>query len=549
LAVKVVNTLEDSVVAAAAARQQEASANIVDRSGHGLGQRIASGAAWMILMQLTMRLIGLGSTLILVRLLTPDDFGIVAMAGVTAGLLDTLSGFAFEMALMQRSALGREHFDTVWTLNVLRGAVISMITAASAPLMAAMMREPRIEPVMYVLALVPLLQGFDNIALVNWQRDLHFDKIFRLRTYGKVLGMCLVIPVVFVVTSYWALVIGQVGGSVITVSLGYYLCPYRPRLTMSAWQTLFHFSKWLSVGNVLTVIESYSIVFLISRLFGSATLGLYYVSMEIGHLPASEVAAPIRRPLYAGYAKVDHDLPALGRQFVDGFGIVLMLVVPLSVGLAITADSTAQLFLGPKWVGAAPLITISALWAMFANIGYLSHNLYIIRQAQAQFAKMLATMQIIRISLLIPIGLEYGLIGALLAILATAILNCFVWLTGALRLLQMRWYDALRVSWRTIVATFGMALTVLYLSWLWPQPGALPFLVWRLGVLCVVGAVVHIGLQLSFWLALGQATGPERYAVEWLRSILILRPSLPAASVSLSPIVSRPEQNANNSDR
>ena len=90
--------------------------------------------------------------------------------------------------------------------------------------------------------------------------------------------------------------------------------------------------------------------------------------------------------MYAGYARVADDITALRHQVVNGFGIVVMVFVPLSVGLAVTADLITPLCLGPKWAGAAPLIAISALWALFDNIGYFANNLYIIRQAQARFA-------------------------------------------------------------------------------------------------------------------------------------------------------------------
>src|SRR5690348_15010611 len=86
-----------------------------EEPGPALGRRVAYGAGWMILTRIIVRLVGLVSTLALVRLLAPDDFGIVAMAGVTVGLLDTLSGFSFDLALVQAKAPERGQFDTVWT--------------------------------------------------------------------------------------------------------------------------------------------------------------------------------------------------------------------------------------------------------------------------------------------------------------------------------------------------------------------------------------------------------------------------------------------------
>ena len=468
--------------------------------------------------RITIRSIGLFSTLILVRLLAPDDFGIVAMAGASAGLLDMLSGFSFDLALVQAKTPDRSQFDTVWTLNVLRGVGIATITIASAPLMAAIMHEPRIEPVMYVLALAPMLQGFENIALINWQRDLSFDRVFRLNACGKLAGLCLVVPAAVLFGNYWALVVGQIGASIVVLPLGYWLRPYRPRFTLCAWRALFHFSKWLAACNILGVLETMSTVFIIGRLFGSANLGLYQVSTEIGHLPASEVAAPIRRPLYAGYSKVASDLPELRKQFISSFGLILIIFAPLSAGLAVTADSITSLFLGPKWADGTPIVAIFAIGALFENLGYFAHNLYLIRQAQAQFTKIFIVMQLMRIALIIVLGLTCGIVGVAMAIALTAILNCVVWISGALRLLATDWFDLGRVVWRTAVATSTMAASVGLLRELWPAPDAPSLLALQLGSFCLIGAVIHIATQTSLWVSFGGKEAPERLAIDWFRS-------------------------------
>jgi O-antigen/teichoic acid export membrane protein len=509
--------VESTVVTQYASPPEQATVDIPTLPEDRVGHRVASGAAWMILGRITIRLIGLGGTLALVRLLTPDDFGIVAMAGIAAGILENLSGFSFDLALVQTKCLDRRQFDTVWTLNVLRGAVISLITAALAPLMASIIREPRITEVMYLLALVPLLQGFENVTLVNWQRDLRFDRVFLLNAYSKIFGLMLVIPAAVFIGNYWALVITQLGTSIIVVPLGYYLAPYRPRFSLSAWRPLFHFSKWLIAGNLLSVMENYCAILLISRLFGATTLGLYQVSSEIGHLPGSEIAAPIRRPMYAGYAKVAHDTDALRQQAVDGFGIVLLLMLPLTVGLAVTADSVAALCLGPKWAGATPLIAVAALAAMFENLRYFTYHLYLVKHAQARYAGILALMQLVRVAAIIGLGIGYGVIGALLAILLTGIVNFFLCWTGLLDLLQMPFSDFPRVAWRTVTASSGMALGVRMIAEIWPAPDSPAYLVLQLATLCLAGAVIQIGLQVLLWLVFGRNAGPERHALDWLK--------------------------------
>ena len=137
---------------------------------------MASGAAWMILVRLLDRSIGLVSTLILARLLVPADFGLVAMATAIGALLDILGGFSFDMALIQNPGAKRSHYDTVWTFNVLFGAFCAVAFIAIAAPAARFYNEGKLENVMYVLAIGYLLNGFSNIGTVDFRKELEFER-------------------------------------------------------------------------------------------------------------------------------------------------------------------------------------------------------------------------------------------------------------------------------------------------------------------------------------------------------------------------------------
>ena len=474
-----------------------------------IGRRVALGAAWMITLRITLRLVGLTSTLVLVRLLAPQDFGLVAMASVAYGMLDSLSESSFQLALIQMKAPEPRHYDSVWTLGVLRGATIAVIMALCAPLVAAGMNEPRIQLLIYVLAISPIIQGFENVTLVKWQRDLRFDRVFWYQVFSKITGSCAVVCAAIAFENYWALIVAPLIVRAVMVPLSYYLSPYSPRFTTSAWRELFHFSKWLMVSNILTMVEAYSIVFLIGRFFGPRSLGLFQMAMEIAHLPASEVAAPIRQPMYVGFVKVMDQTDALRRQALEGLGLVLMLVVPLSVGLAVTADLVTPIFLGSKWTNATPIIAIGALAALIDNIGYFTHNLYIVRHAQARFAVILGVMQVVRMALAIPIGAAYGIVGVAVVILVTSMLNCFTWFMGLSSLLRVKLSDLLRVSWRITTSAIVMAIGVRGLSLLWPYSGTLFNQASHLAVACFTGAVLYSSVLVALWMACGQPPGSE----------------------------------------
>ena len=133
--------------------------------------------------------IGLFSTLILVRLLAPEAFGIAAIASTAYDALNALSEFSFSLALVKMKNPTREHFDSAWTLIVLRGFAIGAMMFVSAPWIAAAMREPRLLDITRVMSLYPVLWGFENIGLIEFQRELRFDRLFVYDVLGKVVGL------------------------------------------------------------------------------------------------------------------------------------------------------------------------------------------------------------------------------------------------------------------------------------------------------------------------------------------------------------------------
>src|SRR5262249_39693057 len=148
---------------------------------------MAQGAAWMVSMRWTIRAIGLVNSIILARILAPEDFGLVAMVTVVLGLLDSLIDAHVELALLRKREVERSLDDSAWTLQALTGAVKGLVYMGAGPLLAAYYGDPRVETIAFIIALRPAIEGFENIGQVNFRRELRFDKEFRYWVYRRVL--------------------------------------------------------------------------------------------------------------------------------------------------------------------------------------------------------------------------------------------------------------------------------------------------------------------------------------------------------------------------
>src|SRR5882672_4405598 len=285
-----------------------------------LGSKVAAGVAWMVVFKLLDRSIGIVSVVILARLLVPADFGLVAMATAIIAIIELLSSFNFDIALIQNQEATRAHYDTAWTLNVAIATVCALVVAAAAFPAGAFYSDPRLGPIMLSLSLATWIRGFENVGIVAFRKDLQLNREFQLLLTKRLAVFLVTISIALATRSYWALVLGILAGSVGGVVLSYLFHPFRPRLDLTARRELLHFSKWMVFSNVVDTLASRAADLIIGKNLGPGPLGLFSLAHEISHLPSTDVSAPVNRAVYPGYAKVASDPSRLAAQFLDVLG-------------------------------------------------------------------------------------------------------------------------------------------------------------------------------------------------------------------------------------
>lgn len=472
-------------------------------------QRMAGGIVWMVFARLVDRGIGVVSTLILARLLVPEDFGLVAMATAIGAVLDLLGAFNFDLALIQNKEASRSHYDTVWTFNVLFGLFCGVTLAALAIPASIFYREPRLEIVMYVLALPYAISGFSNIGVVNFRKDLHFRDEFKFIIWRRVVTFCVTVGCAFWLRSYWALIIGMIVGRLASVAISFQMSRYRPSVTLVAWRELFHFSKWLFINNSLYFLLHSGPNFVIGRMNGALGLGVYSVAYEISNLPSSELVAPINRATFPGFAKmVDSD--EIAYSYLKLLGMITLLILPIGVGIAAVAEPLVLTALGPKWTDAIELIQ---LLAVYGAIAATQTNNGVIWMAVGR-PRDLTYSTLLFLSILFPalyvfLG-SHEVLGAGYAYLIaqSAITPVALWNTG--RLVGIRWAMFASVVWRPLAGVALMYWAVTAFDEL--QVVIAPWS--RLLLDALVGTVLYSVAILLLWLISGRPSGAESYCLQ-----------------------------------
>lgn len=474
------------------------------------GRRMAAGAAWMVGLRLAVRGIGLVSTLLLARLLTPEDFGLVALATTVAALLEIASEFNFDLALIRDRDAGRADYDTAFTLDILKGLLIGLLLLLLAAPAAAFFDDPRLEAVFWVLALASLVQGFWNIGIVDFRRNLEISREFTFQLWGKLAQFVVAIGLALLWHSYWALVLAILARRVVMLWLSFRMAPYRPRLSLARWQALVDFSKWILVNNLLTFVRERMDALIVGKLAGPAPLGLYAVAQEMADLPTTEIAAPINRAIFPGMAMLEGDRARLAASYLDTVGLLALVALPAAVGTALVAGPFVQVVLGEQWLEAVPLMQALCLFGIFRSMSTSATPVYLalgrLRIEPALLALYIATTG----PLLWLLVQDHGVMGAAVAITLGAALNFLLSLVMVMRLLGLGPLALAGVVWRSLAATVAMATA---LAWL-PAPGTGPFL--ELVQAVAVGAATMLASQLVLWRASGSPPGPESLTLAFL---------------------------------
>ncbi|WP_420474448.1 lipopolysaccharide biosynthesis protein [Noviherbaspirillum sp. ST9] len=485
-----------------------------------IDNKIAKGAAWMVSFKMIDRGLGLVSTVILARLLVPEDFGLVAMAMILIGALQLLMAFSFDVPLIQNRNAGRDQFDTAWTLNVIFASACAAILASVAGLAARFYQEPRLELVIYLLAVGFAVEGFSNIGPVIFRREMQFDREFKFLLGKRMASLLVTIPLAFWWRNYWALVAGQLTGTFVSVALSYYVSDYRPRFSLKAKVELFHSSKWLVMNNILQFLNGRASELLIGRLGGATTLGVYTIASEISTLPTTELVAPINRAAFPGYARVANDLEALRNSFLGVISMIALFALPAGVGIATIADLMVPVVLGWKWVPAIPLIQILAIYgviqALQSNISYVylaTGRLYYVTAVGAiQFTLL--------ISLLIPGILYKGATGAAWAFLGTVVLITPVIQYLVAKRLQLSSTAFLARLARPLAAVLIMAAVVLAMKHVLHRNDETSSYLVAL-VLCVAGGALAYSVSLYvLWRWAGSPHSAERVCLGKIETLL-----------------------------
>jgi O-antigen/teichoic acid export membrane protein len=400
--------------------------------------------------------------IIMARLLSPDDFGLMAIAVSAVGIMMSVTNLGMVPALVQGQEIDEQVHNVAWTVRLTRASLVTLVVFLAAPLIASLFSEPRATDIIRVLAFRPFIDALASIKMAGLMRKLHFRPLTILGITQALLntGVSIALAQTYGV---WALVLGTLAGAVWYSALSYAVAPYRPRLSFERQTTesLIRFGRWIFVTSLIAMAGAYVLRVTISRQLGTADLGLYYLAAQIAFLPAeiaSEVVGVVAFPLYA---RLQANLAQVAHVFRMVFTGTAALLYPACALIIALAPTLVNDVLGPDWQGTVPVIRILTLATMIGLFGEVTGPVFNGLGQPHRVTVIEAIQSVIIIVSVWWLAGAYGLIGAAFAWMPAIVTSQF-FSAAFMRQMLEKPFQGLRAPILTIISVSGLGALIAY---------------------------------------------------------------------------------------
>jgi len=456
-----------------------------------LSHAAMGGVAWQGFSYLLGKVLVLASTVVLARLLTPSDFGVVGLALVFIQYVEGITDLGVAEALVYMPS-SDDRNDAVMVLSLIWSGLLTLVGVLAAPAVAGFFHRPDIAPMFRVLSLSLLVRGAAEVPEALLRKELRFRRRFRA-DLSRVVAQG-VVSIALAATGFgpWAIVYGYLTASVVWGIVAWTLVPYRPgRRTLFVDRSLFRPLLAFGVpaaGNVILLSLVFDIDYLIvGRVLGPHSLGLYTLAFRIPELAIINVFVVLSAVAYPVFAKAGSDRNRLRRGYLMAVRLQSFYGMAAGVGMALAAPMLIHVVFGSRWDASIVPLEALSLYAAFRSlgIGYVD-----VLKAVGR-TRLVFTLGLVRLVAVLPallIAVRFGITGVSWAQAAVALVLAAAMQAVALRVLEVPIRSLAAALVPALAVAVGVAVGGGAVRLLMPGPEAV-----RLVAALVAGSIAGAG--------------------------------------------------------
>jgi len=438
------------------------------------------------------RVLGLVANIVFARLLEPGDFGLVAMAGVMLGFIEIFKDLGTGSAVVRAKSLDERLLSSVFWLNCAFGVAMTILVILLSPLMAAFYKEPRVEPILMVMAVSFVLSALSIVQGSLLTRNMAFEKLAKIELSAALLSYTIGIGAALLGAGVWSLVYQVVSNSALNTLFVWSVGRWRPRM-LFAWEEIRGITSYslnLTGYNIFYYFAQNLDKFLIGRMLGTEALGLYDLAFKLMAFPMQAISAVFTRVMTPFYAQTQDNLPRFRQAFLRVAAAIAFVTFPLMFGLLAVREQFVFTVFGDSWVDVIPLLAMFAPLAAARSVLTTTGSIYVATGHTGLQLRWGVVSNLIVFAGLAA-GLHWGILGVAAGFTITSLLLMYPNFSIPFRLIGLRVTELLRALAPTFGCTVLMFVTVALVELLLTPYASRATL---LGILVAVGALTYLVL-------------------------------------------------------
>ena len=372
------------------------------------------GVGWMGALRTVTRLLAFAKIAILARILVPEQFGLFGIASLILAFLEILTATGINVFFIQGEGKIKDYLNTAWIVSITRGCVISLIVFLASTPVALFFNAPGSLNLIRLIAVVPIIRGFVNPAVISYRKRLLFNKEFYFRSLLFLIESLFTVSFVLITRNVSSLVVGMIAGGFFEVILSFALFTERPRLSFEIEKVkkVIKRGKWVTMAGIFNYLFENGDDAVVGRLLNTGALGYYQVAYKISTLPISEVRQTVVKVAFPVYSRISGDKERLKKAYIKTLLTISVFATILGLFIFFFAGNVVLILLGSNWLRIVPVLKVLSIFGILKAIITSSYPVFNSVKKQEYVAYATFVNLVIMALTIIPFVKNYGIVGA-----------------------------------------------------------------------------------------------------------------------------------------
>ena len=453
-----------------------------------LNRKIGIGALWNFLELMLSKGASTIFTIFLATLLTPKDFGLIAIIAVVFELSHVLVNAGFTQALIRSKELTDRELSTAFWGNLGIAAGVYLVVFLLSGQIAIFFDEPVLELMVKILGIGILVNAFRIVQTAILSRKMDFRSQMLATTTGTVVSGLVAIVLAYQGFGVWSLVAQMLTSQIVATGILWFSTGWLPDFSFngSAFKRLFDFGKYLVIANVLNVAVKNSYALVIAKLFSPELAGLYYFATKLTNLASQQLTQALQKSSFPALATLQDDNEQLQHKYRQIIQLSMFVMAPIMLMLMALADPVFDLLFDERWEGAVTYVQLLCVVGLLFPVHSLNINVLMVKGRSDLNLKLNLIKKGIQITLLVA-SIPFGVLGIVIGQVIGSILA----------LVPNSYYTAKLINYGfkaqmiDVIKPVASAATAGIAAW-WVVQGGFPWLILSVLSAAIVGLVVYL---------------------------------------------------------